>query len=467
MLSLDILTSFNSDHLWLEFSEREQEEAWQQAQGYSNPASRWQAYLNVLSLNAFLPWLNSMLDGEVSARVYDNNLPEIWEFVNGTAVELPHTQLVLIPQETDDLGEISVPAEWVDISLWAADYYLAVQVNPDERNLRFWGYTSYSTLKDNGYYDPINRVYSLEQEDLEEDLNIILVTDEFCQSEKPVVAPLPELSNSQYQLLLQQLKNITACSPRLAVSFREWGALLANDTWRRELYQSRMPVSLSAWLQQNFQQAMQTGWQSLSEFLSSSQLAITPQFAMRSTTNAIDTIYNSSEDMQLRKAAIELGSLGGDSAEVKEAHREADLASQIAALIHLLQTTQDEETRFCAAESLWLLDPGNVAAGIWRAKSIDLGIELAENNLALVIALLPRSDNQTSIFLRLYPSSNQSILPENLTLQILDETGEVFKEIITRSADNVIQYKFWGQPGEQFSVSICLGKAKITESFVI
>jgi len=37
-----------------------------------------------------------------------------------------------------DLTKRMVPQEWVDIPEWAADYYLAVQVNPDSGWLRIW-----------------------------------------------------------------------------------------------------------------------------------------------------------------------------------------------------------------------------------------------------------------------------------------------------------------------------------------
>ena len=50
------LTLTNSTHLWLEIPETEQVRIWQQVQeqGFSTSSRRWVAYLNRLSLNAFL-----------------------------------------------------------------------------------------------------------------------------------------------------------------------------------------------------------------------------------------------------------------------------------------------------------------------------------------------------------------------------------------------------------------------------
>ncbi len=458
MLDLDILTTFNRDNLWLEISSNQQETAWKQAQNCTNSFSRWQGYLNALSLNGMLSWLNSMLEEEIATSYFpQDKLPSYWEFVNGTAIEIGEIRIVLIPQDTEDLEEICIPQEWLNIPNWVADYYIGVAVNPDDNWLRFWGYASYDEVKNIGVYNPINRCYSLSFEDLKEDINFIVLAREFCLPEKPILSRLEKLSTNISQELLSQLKATNIPWLRLIPSLENWQKIISDDNLREKLYQVRKPLNLTAWLQGNFQQAIVNQWQNLEEFWQDIQLSssanLTPQFAMRYSINPIDIIYNSNDESSKQIAAQSLISLANTTQEIT-----AEINQAIVALSYLIKNSQDEETRWIAAESLLLLDSSNSAAGIWRGKEMKLG----NHNLFLVIALLPKSDVTTSIFLRLYPKDSET-LPININLKILDSNGEVFEEITTRNADNLIQYKFWAEAGEEFSISISLEEDLITE----
>ena len=134
-------------------------------------------------------------------------------------------------------------------------------------------------------------------------------------------------------------------------------------------------------------------------------------------------------------------------------------------LIEILQSTQDEETRWQAAERLWELDPNNSESGVRRIAN--LGMQLAGYAVALMVAILPKPDRSIAILLRVYPMGNQSHLPPSLQLIILDEAGNVFSEVQARREDDYIQYKFSADPGDCFSVRVALDEASITESFVI
>ena len=83
---------------------------------------------------------------ETSAQIASSE--NLWEFVTGFALNLGKSRLVIIPSETIDTDEFSVPQEWVDIPELAADYYLAVQVNFEDRWLRVWGF-SYPSQTEN------------------------------------------------------------------------------------------------------------------------------------------------------------------------------------------------------------------------------------------------------------------------------------------------------------------------------
>ena len=169
--------------------------------------------------------------------------------------------------------------------------------------------------------------------------------------------------------------------------------------------------------------------------------------------NLIDLIYRSSEEGQLKVAAQRLGAIANDNPET------------IAALIHLIRTTEDEETRWAAAESLWTIAPSNPASGVRRIA--DLGMQIGDRNVALMVAILPKAEEKVAILLRVYPMRSQTYLPSGLQLAVLDEDGDIFLETEARDADNYIQLKFGGDRGESFSVRVALGDAGITEGFAI
>ncbi|NEO38753.1 MAG: DUF1822 family protein [Moorea sp. SIOASIH] len=109
----------------------------------------------------------------------------------------------------------------------------------------------------------------------------------------------------------------------------------------------------------------------------------------------------------------------------------------------------------------------NLDVGIRRAKLIDLGLLLAGSTVALVVELVPESELKQNIRLKVYPTGSKIYLPPNLTLTVLDASGTVFLEAQARQIDNYIQLQFSGVPGEQFSVEVALGDARIIEDFAI
>jgi hypothetical protein len=256
--------------LILEIPPSLQAQYWQQSQGYATPSSRWCAYINQICLNTFLDWVKTEYVPEATA------LPDFWDVVNGSAIAVGEKRVVLIPSEAIDSSEIEVPQEWVDIPSWAADYYLAVQVNPDGDWVRVWGYTTHQELKSRGSYDPVDRTYCMDAKHLTLDLNAFWITYQFCPEETTKLAlnPLPELSATQAENLLQRLGNSDITFPRLAVPFSMWGVLLSNKQWQQRLYQQRS-VSPQANLSQWLQEIYTSGWLAIETLmgLNSSNLA--------------------------------------------------------------------------------------------------------------------------------------------------------------------------------------------------
>jgi Protein of unknown function (DUF1822) len=175
-------------------------------------------------------------------------------------------------------------------------------------------------------------------------------------------------------------------------------------------------------------------------------------------TAVIQKMSQATEEYQLRMFAKRLGEIATDNAKKSDA---------IQALIHLLQTTQDDETLWIAVESLWQIDPGNAAVGVRRIKLIDLGIQLAGEGVALAVALVPKLNQRFGVLLQVYPTGRETYLPPELQLSLLDESGKVLRIVKARLADMYIQLKFSGEIGERFSVRVSLGETEIIEDFAI
>ncbi|NET56714.1 MAG: DUF1822 family protein [Symploca sp. SIO2E6] len=227
---------------------------------------------------------------------------------------------------------------------------------------------------------------------------------------------------------------------------------------------SKSRVNLSQWFQNVFEES----WQTIEQLFSSGENSFGYAYALREpravsidlkiVSDLIETIYTSQDEYRLRQAAVQLGEIGTASSEV------------LAALTHLIEATQDEETRWSTAESLWRLNPSNLAGGLRRVK--DLGMLIGKHPIALMVAVLPKLDQTKAVLLRVYPLRNQKYLPPHLQLVVLDETGNTFLETEARESngerlDHYIQLKFSALPGEQFSVRLALGEVTITEDFIL
>ncbi|MBN3960995.1 DUF1822 family protein [Nostoc sp. NMS8] len=234
---------------------------------FSTSVARWRGRVNQMCLDAFLPWLT---EEEIPNAIWTQTaaLPSFWEFVNGTAIASEEIRLVLIPTTAIDTAELRVPQEWVDIPDWVADYYIAVQVNPNAGWATIWGYTTHRQLKTKGVYDASDRAYSLDENDLIKDINALWISRQLCPEEvlRHSIAPLPTLPLAQADNLLKRLGNSEIVFPRLAIPFELWGALLAHGGWRQRLYEQRQGLSeqwsIQEWLQAGVSNlAQQLGWE--------------------------------------------------------------------------------------------------------------------------------------------------------------------------------------------------------------
>ena len=173
------IIAFDPTQLVLEVTPDIKERVWLQISNSTSPTNRWQKYLNQVTLDTFLPWLQ---EEEATAKVRLDRATQTdrREVVNGTLIDLDSAKLVLIPSEAIDLSELRVPQKWIDIPELVADYYLAVQVNVDNGYIRVWGYTTYQQLKINGEFSKCDRTYSLSDEELITDLNVLWIARELA-----------------------------------------------------------------------------------------------------------------------------------------------------------------------------------------------------------------------------------------------------------------------------------------------
>lgn len=255
--------TINSEHLYLEIPDSLSIPE----HPYSTSGGTRRAWLNQLCLKTFLPWFREEIAPNAQVAPNLNALPSFWEVVNGTAITFDNYRLLLIPTLAIDNDELRVAQEWVDIPEWVADYYVAVQVNPDDGCIEICGYTTHHQLKTQGVYDFGDHTYSLESDDLIQDLNVLWVTlqTNYPESLRAEVKSLSPISPTQAKNLLQRLGNPEVKFPRLAVPFPLWGALLARDNWRKKLSQLRQGLSvkwsLPQWLQTGVDSlAQQWGW---------------------------------------------------------------------------------------------------------------------------------------------------------------------------------------------------------------
>ncbi len=102
-----------------------------------------------------------------------------------------------------------------------------------------------------------------------------------------------------------------------------------------------------------------------------------------------------------------------------------------------------------------------------RAKVIDLGIQIHNQPVMLIVEISPEKDRQTSIHLQLHATGNQIYLPPGVHLTVIDSSGAIFLDAQSRKLDNYIQLQFRGEPTEQFSVRVALDNTSITEYFRI
>ncbi|MEA5573006.1 DUF1822 family protein [Calothrix sp. UHCC 0171] len=403
----------------LYISTLKQQQLWEKSQAYSNGIARYNAYLNYISLHAFSDWLTDYLGEEFSLSIdffiSEDDLLSIWELVNGSAIKIGNQRLVIIPIERGDLETretISVPQEWVDIPNWTGDYYIAVKVDLDVDTdvcaLSLCGFTTHQQLKSLAHYNQCDRTYVLPAEQLSENMRLMQVI--LGSKIHKEVSELPVLTHQEANKLLELLSNNSIYSPRLQIDipFAQWAALISNHEWRQRLYQQR-----------NF------------GIIDINKL------------EKIDSIENTNK---LNKWFDNICDRGWQSLES-------------------ILNASSESLAFNFRHHQLAVSNELSIAGI---KLIDLGMELSNQTLALLVGLTPETDTEIAIRVQLHPASGNTYLPENAKLALLSTTGVTLQEFTSRTQDNFIQLKrFTCKRGKSFKIRVIFQEFSLTEAFTI
>jgi hypothetical protein len=86
--------------------------------------------------------------------------------------------------------------------------------------------------------------------------------------------------------------------------------------------------------------------------------------------------------------------------------------------------------------------------------------------IGLFIGIHPMVNEEFDISVHVYPLGNQSHLPPDLELAILDDQDEVVMQASSRSTKS-IQLDFSAETGDRFAVKVVLGDISLTEWFMI
>ena len=389
--------------LWLDISPSIQTISWQHAQAVQASSSRWQIYINQLCLRTVLAWLK--LEQDIDARPWPlaEASPASWELVSGSAVTIDDKKIVLIPQDGVGHDEIEISQEWIDIPDWEADYYLAIQINVEEGWIECWGYATHQQVKASSEYDAMERMYSLSSEYLVPDLNALWATLEFCPSAetKAALEPLPELSKAQAEDLVVRLSE--ASFPRLSVPFDRWGALLANETWRQQLWERRLTtLSGSNQASRRF---------SLSQYLQEMQSAVSQgtELVLSAGWQSVETVFGA-QSQQMAFSFREEEQLSGKQAKV---------------------------------------------------------IQLDQVSVRLVMLWQSEPDGRLAIRAQLYPDEGSLYLSPNVAFSLVSEQDEVLQSIRSEVENNYIQLPLFRCPSEYaFGILVQLDDSTVTERFV-
>ncbi|MEH2072569.1 MAG: DUF1822 family protein [Nostoc sp.] len=101
-----------------------------------------------------------------------------------------------------------------------------------------------------------------------------------------------------------------------------------------------------------------------------------------------------------------------------------------------------------------------------KRKLLYLGRESESKPIALIVGLIPVSEQEINICVKVCRDNNQKYLPEELEVMVLDDLGTPVMQATARSTKS-IQLNFSSELGERFSIKIALGDINFIEAFKV
>ncbi len=379
---------------------------------FNNETQKWQAYLKILALFALKEWLS---DRHLTLDNRIESLPpnQIISSEPMSNLQVGGFKVCLLTNESIVNEGIEIPQKMINSPEFFAHLYVLIQVLVEQEKAIIIGFIRHDKLINQSLQKNERGNYQLSLSELNYDSSHLILNFKYLN---PAAIKLPEntLNESKY--------------------------------WEK----------LTSWLEG----ILTEGWQPVEELIGNRKPIIQMAFTLDKTTEKLSPKVVEKFLKQFQMTEKERGKIQADLSQPKLSDTEVNKA-----LVNILQTTEDEETRWQVAELLWEIDPSHPAAGVRRA--IDLGMQLAGVPVALMIAILPKPNQRFAVLSRVYPLQYQRFLPANLKLIGLDEMGESLFEIRARQRDDYIQFKFTADVGDRFSLQVSLNSATVTKDFII
>jgi Protein of unknown function (DUF1822) len=474
------LTAIYPEHVWIDTDLNDLETPLNQSILNQVCIEQVSSYLTQ-SLNLVI---DSAFPNEPYISLFINKL------VNGFALSILGVKIVFIPTEDLDLLGFEVPQEWVDLSNWAADYYVPLQIDLDGNYLHLWGFISHQYLQQRATFDRYLRVYEVASSDLISDLDALWIACDLVNSgiiapERGTVPYLTSLSQLDAQVSIDLLKQHRSIfSPRLVLPFEQWGAVI-NSPASLSVYMSPLPVithitswfnrkrvSVAAAVENYVADLADNAWLTITDTFNQS-LPLSGYFNARIQKSHLTIPGISIDNQQTVDRAVH--HLYTSQSSPTRVDLPTDIDSPIDLLVYLMQHTTDETLRWQVAEYLWTISPnearGNelVNSEYWHRRIKDLGLVIQGHKLGLMVAVVPLLEQAYAILIRVYPLGTKKYLPPNVQLSLLGDNGEQLFQTNSRETvmDSYIQLYFTASFGDRFNISVAIDRTQIVEAFAI
>jgi hypothetical protein len=469
MQNIEELKNFYPDHQWIEISEQDKEEAEANTRCYANQTGRNYAFVNYLCHKVFSKWVKEYQEIESNNKVFssDNNLARIWQFINGSVVNIHDKRLILIPSDATDLEGFEVQQEWVDIPNLAGDYYLPVRVDLEKNYLHIWGFISRKNLQKRADYDKLDKLYIVSSGDVIDDIETLWIALELYE-EKGDFEALPSLTESEAAKLIKTYSQPLPYSPRLKGNFQEWMALLNEKEWLKNLDLEMLIKSpdrpLIIFLEQLYQTEpakirTKPTLKKQEKAIYRSGLPIPSKIENYRGFSVYGVILDTEEKIDraiknlLAKSVQEI---------VPENLEREDI------LLDLLLNGK-QEISGQAAEIFWA-----IASCLPSPKTREIHtkeIEISGHLLLANIAFIKAPSQRIAVLLRVHSQLPDSLLPNGLTLQWMfpDDQGNYILEGTPAVADkqNCIQLYFCADWGDNCAFQIKMGHKTSVQRFIV